>query len=174
MIHLVLGDVGSGKTTLCARVLEELECKGFSCGGVLCPSVFRNGRKVGSVIVDVASKEERDFSFHKSTGRQGSTEFCEWVFTQEGIEFGIYALRRGLSSDVLFVDEIGPMELSGMGFAGVLPELFRRDGSVVAAMKRHIKDRFHTAYPDVKTREYDVACGEEAMKSILAGIHDGI
>ena len=170
MIILVLGDVGSGKTTICEKVLVELKAKGFSCGGLLSPSLFDGGRKVSSVLVDVASGGKKDFCFHKNVEGAEGIEFCDWIFLEEGIKFGLNALKDSLSKDVVFIDEVGPLELSWKGLAPALPDVFERGKNVVVAMKRHIKDRFYEAYPNVKATECDVLDGEKIITDIVANI----
>ncbi|MFH1788684.1 MAG: nucleoside-triphosphatase [Candidatus Altiarchaeota archaeon] len=171
MIILVLGDVGSGKTSICEKVLAKLEDKGFSCGGLLCPSVFEGGRKIASKAVDVASGGSVDFCSHKSQGVEGF-EFCDWTFLEEGVRFGLKALEDGISRDVVFIDEVGPLELSGAGLAPALPRVFESGKHVIVVMKRHVKDRFYAAYPRVKAREYDVLDGD-VVERIVGRIVDG-
>lgn len=171
MIILILGDVGSGKTSICEKVLAKLEEKGFSCGGLLCPSVFEGGRKIASKAVDVGSGRSADFCFHKSQKVEGP-EFCDWTFPEEGVRFGLKALEDGISRDVVCIDEVGPLELSGAGLAPALPTIFDSGKHVVVVMKRHVKDRFYGAYPSVKALEYDVLDGD-IVERIVERIHNG-
>ncbi len=47
----------------------------------------------------------------------------QYFFNPEGIDFGIQAIDRGIASDILLVDELGHLELSGEGFAKVIEQI---------------------------------------------------
>jgi nucleoside-triphosphatase THEP1 len=114
---IVTGKVGIGKTTVCEKVVEIARTLGYSCGGILTPK-----SEEGITIVDVQTGEREvlasltDIYQGPRTGR--------YFFNPEGITFGIKAIDRGISSDILFVDEVGHLELKGEGFAKVM-ELVR-------------------------------------------------
>ena len=48
---------------------------------------------------------------------------AKYFFNPECISFGIQAIDRGTSSDILLVDELGPIELGGEGFSKVVEQI---------------------------------------------------
>ncbi|MBC8511380.1 MAG: hypothetical protein H8D32_00170, partial [Dehalococcoidia bacterium] len=48
---------------------------------------------------------------------------AKYFFNPEGIDFGIQAIDSGIASDVLLVDELGPIELGGEGFSEVVEQI---------------------------------------------------
>jgi nucleoside-triphosphatase THEP1 len=58
--------------------------------------------------------------------RQAALIFKYYTYrnSPQGITFGVDAIERGKNTDVLFVDEVGPLELSDGGFVKAL-ELVR-------------------------------------------------
>jgi nucleoside-triphosphatase THEP1 len=114
---IVTGKVGIGKTTVCEKVVEIARTLGYSCGGILTPK-----SKEGIIIVDVQTGE-REVLASLANIYQGP-HTGRYFFNPDGISFGIKAIDRGISSDILFVDEVGHLELKGEGFAKIL-ELVR-------------------------------------------------
>lgn len=115
---IVSGRVGIGKTTICEKVVERARTLGYSCGGILTPKVPDKG----IIVVDVQTGERKALASIKKI-YQGP-HIGKYFFNPDAIEFGIKAIDRGISSDILFVDEIGYLELKGEGFVKIL-ELVR-------------------------------------------------
>lgn len=114
-LHIVItGEVGVGKTTVCRRVVARLNRQGYTCGGILTPKADDGG----IIVIDLQTGQEARLAslhFPYPGPRMG-----KYFFNPDGITFGQEAIRRGTSSDVLLVDEIGPLELSGKGFSQTL------------------------------------------------------
>ncbi|MCK4369341.1 MAG: hypothetical protein KAV68_06785 [Dehalococcoidales bacterium] len=115
---IVTGRVGIGKTTICEKVVEIARTLGYSCGGILTPKVPDKG----IIVVDVQTGERKVLASIKKIYQGPHTG--RYFFNPEGISFGIKAIDRGISSDILFVDEVGHLELKGEGFTKIL-ELIR-------------------------------------------------
>ena len=151
---VVTGKVGVGKTTVCEKVLGIARSLGYSCGGILTPK-----SEQGIVIVDVQTGERKVLASINKIYQGPRTE--KYFFNPEAIEFGSKAIDRGISADILFVDEVGYLELKGEGFvealeiirAGkaknsilvirqeLLPAFSARLGSKVATVETTIENR---------------------------------
>jgi nucleoside-triphosphatase THEP1 len=94
--------------------LRALQHAGYTCGGILTYKADDESR----AVLDVCTGESRAFASTKDI--YGGPHFGRYFFSPEGIEFGLKAIEEGVASDVLFVDEIGYLELSGGGFAKAL------------------------------------------------------
>jgi len=117
MVIIITGAIGIGKTTVCEKVVRTARSQGHSCGGV----IARKTRNEDIVIEDIRTGETRVLA---STGAiyQGPRT-AKYFFSPEGIDFGIQAIDRGTSSDILLVDELGPIELRGQGFTRVMEQV---------------------------------------------------
>lgn len=113
MVIVVTGEIGIGKTTVCEKVIHMAKSLGYNCGGILTPK-----SKEGIIIVDIKT-EAREVLASINNIYQGP-HTGKYYFNPEGIEFGTKALDRGISSDILFVDEMGYLELEGKGFIKIL------------------------------------------------------
>jgi len=113
MVIVVTGKIGIGKTTVCEKVIHMAKSLGYSCGGILTPK-----SKEGIIIVDIKTGEREVLASINNIYQGPHTG--KYFFNPEGIEFGTKALDRGISSDILFVDEMGYLELEGKGFIRIL------------------------------------------------------
>jgi len=107
---LITGRPGSGKSTLFRRVASELERLGCRVGGISAPEVREAGRRVGFLIVDLATGE-RAWLARLGPGA-GPRVGRYTVNVEEAGRLGAAAVERALrEADVVAIDEIGPMEL---------------------------------------------------------------
>lgn len=120
MLVIVTGQVGVGKTTVCQRVVTIARESGLTCGGV----ISHKTADWGILVEDVRSGASMPLASTRDT-YQGPQTGKYW-FNPAGIEFGVEAIRRGMSSSILVVDEIGPLELEGEGFSCATEILRRR------------------------------------------------
>jgi nucleoside-triphosphatase len=109
-ILLLTGSPGVGKTSVLLRIVESLRAKGYSVGGMLSREVRVGEVRVGFEILDLR------------TGRKG---WLAHVTQKQGPQVGRYRVNLGdledigveaimnasASSDVIVIDEVGPMEL---------------------------------------------------------------
>ena len=117
---IVTGKIGIGKTTVCQKVLEIVRNLGYTCGGV----ITYKAPDQGIIIKDVQTGEKEALASISKIYEGPRTK--KYFFNPAGIEFGIRAIDRGASSDVLLIDEFGYLELRGSGFVEAL-ELIRNE-----------------------------------------------
>ena len=120
MVIIVTGVIGVGKTTVCEKVLRLARSLGYSCGGIL---TYKGGDG-GIIIEDVQSGEREELANIKNVYQGPRTG--KYFFNPAGIEFGIKAINRRTPCDILFIDEIGYLELRGEGFSKIFEVV--RDG----------------------------------------------
>jgi len=114
MIIVITGAIGIGKTTVCEKIIKITRKQGYGCGGIITYKVQNDD----IVIKDIQTGAINNFASTKNTYSGPHTE--KYYFNPEGIEFGIQAIKKGASADLLVVDEIGQIELNGYGFARIL------------------------------------------------------
>ena len=122
MLIIVTGNTGAGKTTVCEKVLGIAKSLGYNCGGII--TYKAEDRSI--IIEDVQSGEREELASIKNIYQGPRTG--KYFFNPAGIEFGAEAINRGISCDILFIDEIGHLELGGEGFIQTL-DLVRDDSS---------------------------------------------
>jgi nucleoside-triphosphatase THEP1 len=129
---VITGERGAGKTTLAAAVVERLRAAGLRVGGILAPGTYRDGRRHSFEVVALASGERRPLSA-RDPEPGWIEEQCFWV-DPAGYALGNAALGAG-DADVVVVDEVGPWELAGSGWAARLDVLAAGDVSLLLVVR---------------------------------------
>lgn len=107
---ILSGDKQAGKTTLCTRIAAMARKKGIDTGGVISPALFCRGRKTGIVALDVKTRNWRHLAVLRGKGRTG-LETGRWSFFPETVQWVNRVLRAATPCTLLFMDELGPLEL---------------------------------------------------------------
>lgn len=141
---IVSGDVGAGKTTACQEIIDDLRDNGFQSGGVLSPRVTDSETTVGYDVVDLLTGERRSFLRNKPPGEGKLGRF---YLQEEGLSFAVEAIRRGIEgADLVFLDEVGRMELNGQGLADPLGELLEAEVQGVYLVRPAYLGRFREEF----------------------------
>jgi nucleoside-triphosphatase THEP1 len=125
-IILVTGKVNSGKTTLMKKLIEQESLQGNFPAGIIAPGVFQNGEKIGFNVTDLSTGKSKPLA---RVGNAESYKFSEgrFVFSKAGFDFAKKALLNFRPRGVVFLDEVGPLELKGGGYAACLEKLLVSD-----------------------------------------------
>ena len=121
----ISGLKGSGKTSFLLALWEALEDEGLSVSGILSPAVYDGRRKVAIEMVDLESGDRRVLA-RLAADVETPVDLCfgDWAFFTETITWGNECLSKIESTDVLILDEIGPLELElGQGLQAGLDQL---------------------------------------------------
>jgi ABC-type cobalamin/Fe3+-siderophores transport system ATPase subunit/nucleoside-triphosphatase THEP1 len=106
---LVTGLSGAGKTTWCSRLVELAQRRGLKVEGVLSPAVFEDGRKTGIDMVNLQNGERRRLAKLREGGPV-ELATTQWQFDPAVMAWGDRILRESSNSDLLIIDELGPLE----------------------------------------------------------------
>lgn len=120
---IISGKINSGKTGLIKKALPVITGEEIKCGGIFSEGVFDGGIKKGFNLVDAASGEKMLLCtdvFNKSWENLG-----RFYFNPDALLYGLNILspKNLCKYDVIVIDEIGPLELSGGGWAPALEKL---------------------------------------------------
>ena len=137
----ITGKPGVGKTTLFMRIIHYLRGNGMLVRGFICPELRVGGRRIGFRIIDLAEGKEGllakrcDLAYgnerHLRIGR-----YC--VNVEDAVSIGVGAIRNALkSSDVIGIDEIGPMELSVKALREAIYEAVKSPNTLIAVIHRN-------------------------------------
>ena len=127
-IYLLCGPSGSGKTTWLLEMLPAAKQAGLHNGGLLSPPVFEHDHKTAIDLLDAASGERRRLAPRRppdSAPPPGEPPLG-WIFEPDCLAWGNQVLQSLSDCDLLFLDELGPLEwLHNQGLEGALPVLER-------------------------------------------------
>jgi nucleoside-triphosphatase len=136
---VVTGDPGSGKTTLILKVARKIMSLGYSVGGCVTREIRSNGVRTGFEVLNLSD---------------GSTGILASVNIESGPRVGKYrvnlldlqgigarAIEEALEkSELIVIDEVGPMELLSPEFKKELRKLLDGEKPVIAAVHKYAKD----------------------------------
>jgi len=122
-IVIVTGPINSGKSTYLAELIARERESERVVSGVIAHGVFAGDRKIGYDVEDIAGGTIRPLA-RAHSGPRPHREVGRFSFSVDALEFARRALLGFAPGGVVFVDEIGPLELSGDGYAPCLPALF--------------------------------------------------
>jgi nucleoside-triphosphatase THEP1 len=142
------GDIGVGKTRCAEKLAADLKTRGISVGGVIQPRFVQNDETMGYTVRDLATGGERSFASLKPPG----IALGKYFVKEEGVTFARRAIERAVKgARVVFIDEVGRLELAGEGHApavravltsNVLPVLVVRTEFVDQVVRAFLLHRF--------------------------------
>lgn len=109
LIVLVTGPRGVGKTTLCLRTVTLAKEAHYSCAGLLTLREDDDRR----ILVDVRTGDRRPLTTSGPTG----VSVGRYLFDPDALAWGTAILARSTPCDLLVLDELGPLEMAGGGWA---------------------------------------------------------
>ena len=117
-LTILSGPRGQGKTSRLCEYAAAMADRGRTVGGIASPAVYENDRRIGYDLLDLRSGSRRRLS--RIAAEPGSSPTVGvFQFDDAAINAGnraiVSALRDGV--DVLAIDEVGPLELDGGGWA---------------------------------------------------------
>ncbi|MBU4373949.1 MAG: NTPase [Euryarchaeota archaeon] len=106
----ITGSPGVGKSTVCRNVLKHLTC---TYGGMVSADIRIKGERAGFEIRDIATGKQGILAHRQGTGqRVGSYH----VNLKDLNNIGVAAIKNAMSSELIVIDEIAPMEFKSLEF----------------------------------------------------------
>ena len=120
-VVIICAERGAGKTSFLCERLAEMAAQGRSVGGIAAPAVFESGRRIGYDLLDLREDSRRPLArvdpAAGGTAGVGPYQFDEGAVAAGNAAIAV-AVRDGL--DFVAIDEIGPLEFAGRGWAPAL------------------------------------------------------
>ena len=122
---IVSGARGEGKTTFVRRFAANATECGRSVGGVVSPAVFEGGERVGYDLINLRDGARQTLARIARPGEEPTVG--AFRFAPAAVASGVLAIssavRDGL--DLIAIDEVGPWEFRGEGWAPAFEEALR-------------------------------------------------
>ncbi len=165
MIFILTGPVHSGKTTLLRRAVEELKEKKLQVGGFLSEVILKNDKVLGYDLVDL--KQEKSFPFIRREGEKMWPSVGSFYFIPKSLAEASKIILRSGASDILVVDEVGPLELSGKGLWPYLNQvIFEPKAHYLLVVRENIIEDFLKLVGKGRARVFHVE-DEEACSRLV-------
>ncbi len=135
-VIILSGGQGEGKTTLLATLIRTMRKEGIVVGGICAPVVYVQGKRIGYDIEDIRTGVITPLC--RIAVETTLPDVGSFSFLPDGLSAG----RRALEPDtehppeVLIIDEVGPLELGGKGWADQLEKILRSfPGTVILVVR---------------------------------------
>jgi len=125
-IIIITGSVNSGKSQLLEKLADQERKNGALVSGIIAQAVFERGFKAGFDVLNVSTGKIRLLARISKTQDE---LFCagKYSFSEAGFIFAKQAILDFHKGGAVFLDEIGPLELEGRGYADCLRTLLGSD-----------------------------------------------
>ncbi len=121
-IIIISGNIQEGKTTFVEKVIHRLSRKNVAVAGFLSKVIYHENERTGYQLQDLRSDKSEllcTTALHSDWEQYG-----KFYFNPEGQKVGLGILENiPDSSDLIVIDEIGPLELGGDGWALAIEKL---------------------------------------------------
>lgn len=171
IVFFLSGEKGSGKTLSALSIVEALRKENLSVSGILAPGLHRDGVREGFDVQDL--RTGRRLPLCRTSGIEASVTAGPFVFSDEGLALGLQslALASVSASDVVVVDEVGPLELEGKGWSPALRALVRGfAGPMIWVVRRGLTEAVAQNYAVTPRAVWEVpdVDPEKTVQQILA------
>lgn len=138
----------SGKTTRALGLVKKVREAGFSVAGLLALSLYHNNKLIGFDAYDLHNESRKPLAgcdSEASTTRRFS-------FYAEGLRLGSNALSEASTkySDLVIIDEFGPLELDGRIWRKAVDSLLLHSNSMILLVVREeLTEEVHNLYSEI-------------------------
>lgn len=151
----VTGLSGAGKTTWCKQLVKAARDNGYKVEGILSPGIYDGIKKTGIEVVDLGSGERKQLARLREGGRS-EISTPRWVFDPQSLEWANQRLENASESDLLIIDELGPLE-------------FLRNEGLLAGMARIDRGEFQVACVVVRSSLLQKAVERWPNAQVISG-----
>lgn len=170
-IIIITGEQGSGKTTFLQEMIFGLSNNNVQTGGILAEGFWKNYERDHFELIDLKSK--KSILFCQREPKDGWEKLRHFYINPAGQKFGEAALDSEYlkDSDIVVIDEIGPFELKGKGWARSIQSLIENlpDMTMVWVVRKSLlKDvTSHFNIQPIKVYHVEEICAENVATYIL-------
>lgn len=138
-LFFITGRPGIGKTTVIVEAANGLKQRGYSIGGMVTREVREGGVRVGFEVADLDSGAKGWLAhMNQHEGHQVGKYGVDLPdFESVGVKAVLNALER---TQVIIVDEIGPMELSSDAFIQAVKDALGSRKPILGVIHRNARD----------------------------------
>jgi len=156
-VFIVTGTIGQGKTAWLARLARLLKEKGVNVGGILALRLVEEERTTGYDVSNISTGTRTPFLRHTGDETMGVERF---TVLDAGYDAGKSALHPEANHDkeVIIIDEVGPLELRGLGWSERLSWLLKDSSAIlIIAVRKNLTDEVTDKFGITGARVINVA-----------------
>lgn len=173
MKHFIItGACHAGKTTYAAKLNEILSQTGISSGGFLCEGTFQNGERNSFFIKSLLTYEKELLADKNESINSETYSFGCFTFYKKGFDFAYKEYKNSIlnKKDIIFIDEIGRLELEGGGFEKLFHQMPVNSMLIAVCRYDFIKDinsMFFNNHAEIININDDIYLSARKVKNYL-------
>jgi nucleoside-triphosphatase len=122
ILFIITGSRGAGKTTFCARLAKAARAAGWAVKGLLSHAVYEGSLRTAIDAEDLTQGEIQRLAVRSDDAPTPGSR--HWKFDAGVLAWGNAILAASTPTDLLVIDELGPLELErergwGNGLAAI-------------------------------------------------------
>jgi nucleoside-triphosphatase THEP1 len=179
-VVIITGEIHQGKTTFTQKIITNLLEQKIRIAGFLSLGINENGTRIGYSLFDIESSEQTELC--STIKDENRIKFGQFYFNNDAILKGNEILNTENLSDkqLIVIDEVGPLELSGHGWSSAIENITRSctisqlwvvRKSIVKMITRkwnignaYIFDITESSIPEVENKLKEILFQEEQKK----------
>jgi nucleoside-triphosphatase len=176
-LWIISGEIGAGKTVLCASLIKAFEDLGWHISGLRSPAIMEGGIKTGIAVENLATNEMRRLAVHDYIPDGLEDDPIHWAFDPQVLAWGDQVFANAVPTDLLVVDEIGPLEMKReQGWVNALRAIDSRQyQQAILVMRPKLLAMSQSRWPwastiEIETVEQVPAITNELMREWKSGI----
>ncbi len=156
-VTIITGERGAGKTGYLSGYVAAAKARGRSVGGVLAPAVFQGGQRSGYDLVDLRTGARWPLARVVRPG-SGTALVGVYHFDDTALREGNWSILTALAegADIIAIDEVGPLEFRGDGWAGALQSALEQCGrrqELVVVVRATLVEELSARFPSPRWAE---------------------
>jgi len=142
-IILLTGNPGVGKTTVLMKTVNALKSEGYSAGGMISREVREGETRVGFQIQNLNTSKR---GWLANINQKNGPQIGKYRVNIENLnDIGAQAIFDALeNSEIIAIDEIGPMELFSAKFKQATQKALESDKLLIAVIHWKAQDKLAT------------------------------
>lgn len=124
-VFIICGQQGSGKTTFLTKLVDEIKNKDLQVGGFVAEGFWKENHRDKFELVDL--KSGKKIVYCQRDPLPGWEQIRHFYINPLAIDFGesVLNLSQLDTADLVVIDEIGPFEIAGKGWAKSLDQILQ-------------------------------------------------
>ena len=124
-VVIITGEIHQGKTSFAHKLVTNLLKQKIRIAGFLSLGINENGKRTGFNLFDIESSGQIELCSDKKDDSR--LKFGQYYFNNAAISKGVEILNTDHLSDkqLIVIDEIGPLELNGLGWSSAIENISR-------------------------------------------------
>lgn len=168
LIYIVAGNQREGKTTFLKQVIEKLNENQVKVEGFIAEGIDHDGIRMGFKLINVSSG--KGMVLCNINGNAEWEKTGKYYFNPDGLKFGKNILKKLSANTIVVIDEIGPLEMEGGGWADSIQKILAKyDNTMIWVVRRNLTEQIIQSFDlnNVSILDISKYSPEELVNSIL-------